>query len=74
MIVKLYVAPNCPYCPEARQFARDNGIEFTEFDVSRDDCLLEAYKDLVMKTPSFVVNGIVYNLSEFKELVEEECL
>jgi len=34
--VKVYSTPTCPYCIRAKQFLRDNNIEFENFDVSAD--------------------------------------
>ena len=34
--VKVYSTPTCPYCIRAKQFLKDNHIEFENFDVSAD--------------------------------------
>ncbi len=32
--VKIYSTPTCPYCIRAKQFLKDNNIEFEDVDVS----------------------------------------
>lgn len=34
--VKVYSTPNCPWCVRAKAYLKDNGIPFTDVDVSQD--------------------------------------
>lgn len=34
--VKVYSTPTCPYCNMAKAFLRENKVEFTDMDVSKD--------------------------------------
>jgi glutaredoxin-like YruB-family protein len=34
--VKVYSTPTCPYCIRAKQFFKDNSIDFENIDVSSD--------------------------------------
>ncbi|MEM3452997.1 MAG: glutaredoxin family protein [Candidatus Hadarchaeum sp.] len=34
--VKIYTTPTCPYCIMAKNFLRENGIEFVEKNVASD--------------------------------------
>lgn len=34
--VKVYSTPTCPYCLRAKQFLKENNINFEDIDVSRD--------------------------------------
>ncbi|MEW5758897.1 MAG: glutaredoxin domain-containing protein [Candidatus Omnitrophota bacterium] len=34
--VAIYSTPTCPYCVRAKQFFKENNIEFSDFDVSVD--------------------------------------
>jgi len=34
--VTIYSTPTCPFCIRAKQFLRDNNIQFEEIDVSSD--------------------------------------
>lgn len=34
--VKVYSTPTCPYCIRAKQFLKDNNIDFQDIDVSSD--------------------------------------
>jgi glutaredoxin 3 len=36
MNVIIYTTPTCRYCGVAKQFLRERGIGFTEYDISRD--------------------------------------
>lgn len=46
-IVKVYSTPTCPYCRLAKDFLKQNNIEFTEIDVSQDE---EAAKAMIAKS------------------------
>lgn len=35
--VKVYSTPSCPYCIRAKQFLKNNNIEFENIDVSVDE-------------------------------------
>ena len=58
----VYVKPGCPYCEEARQGLRADGVEFTERDATtRDDWraeLMEYSRDTGM-VPTVVRDGEV---------------
>jgi glutaredoxin-like YruB-family protein len=32
--VKVYSTPTCPYCARAKQFLKDNSVDFEDIDVS----------------------------------------
>jgi len=54
--VKVYSTPTCPYCKQAKQFLRENNIEFEDIDVAEvHDCFtiseLLAYEDLGFAEP-----------------------
>jgi len=34
--VKVYSTPSCPWCVRAKQFLKDNNIDFQDIDVSSD--------------------------------------
>lgn len=34
--VQIYSTPTCPYCIRTKQFLKENNIEFTDIDVSKD--------------------------------------
>lgn len=34
--VTVYSTPTCPFCIRAKQFLRDNNVQFEDIDVSRD--------------------------------------
>ncbi|MBC7219776.1 MAG: hypothetical protein H5T49_06595, partial [Hadesarchaea archaeon] len=35
-VVKIYTTPTCPYCTMAKNFLRENGVEFVEKNVAID--------------------------------------
>ncbi|MCM8786696.1 MAG: glutaredoxin family protein [Candidatus Omnitrophica bacterium] len=39
--VKIYSSPTCPWCHRAKQFLRENNIDFEEFDVTSDPQIAE---------------------------------
>lgn len=45
--VKIYSTPTCPYCAQAKQFFRQNGIEYADIDVSSDQ---KAAKEMIEKS------------------------
>ena len=47
MNVKIYSTPICPYCARAKQFLKDNNIEFDDIDVSADQSKTQ---EMVQKT------------------------
>ncbi len=51
-VVEVYVSPTCPACHQVKQFLEDNGVEYSEFDVSKDE---EALKRIVKETDQMVV-------------------
>ena len=34
--VKIYTTPSCVYCRQAKEFFKEKGVEYEEFDVSVD--------------------------------------
>ncbi len=34
--VKIYSTPTCPYCKAAKEFFKENNIEYEDIDVSKD--------------------------------------
>lgn len=36
MTVTIYSTPSCTYCEKAKKFFKENGIEYTEYDVRQD--------------------------------------
>ena len=39
--VKIYSTPTCPWCMRAKQFLKENNIDFVDYDVSSDQQALE---------------------------------
>jgi len=45
--VKIYSTPGCPWCIRAKQFLKENNIEFNDLDVSENPQLAD---EMVAKT------------------------
>jgi glutaredoxin-like YruB-family protein len=45
--VIVYSTPTCPYCSAAKDYFRDNDVEFTDYDVSSDR---EKAREMIEKT------------------------
>ena len=45
--VKVYSTPTCPWCHKAKDFLKENKVEFDDIDVSADDV---ARKEMVEKS------------------------
>jgi glutaredoxin-like YruB-family protein len=41
MEVRIYTSPTCPWCKKAKEFLAQEGVAFTEMDVTRDRSALE---------------------------------
>ena len=57
--VTVYSMPTCPYCRMAKDYLRDNGIEFNDVDVSANH---EAAHEMISKSghngvPQIEING-----------------
>ncbi len=55
--VKIYSTPTCGYCKMAKEFFKENNIEFTDIDVSADDKIAEEmiHKSGQMGTPVIIL-------------------
>jgi len=73
--IKIYSTPTCTYCILAKQWFRENNIEFEEFDVSEDEA---KRNELVEKTgqmavPVFEIGNemiIGFDKEKIEELLE----
>ena len=36
-VVKIYTTSTCPWCKKSKEFMKEKGIKFKEFDVGEDD-------------------------------------
>ena len=59
MDVKIYSTPTCGYCRQAKQYLKEKGIPYTEYDVSVDQAAAQEMMQLTGQTgvPVIVVNG-----------------
>ncbi len=59
--IKVYSTPTCPWCVRAKAYLKENGIPFTDVDVSQD---LASAREMVkisgqMGVPVLSINGNV---------------
>lgn len=59
MEVKVYSTPTCGYCQQAKQYLKENGVAFTEYDISVDQMAAQEMMQLTsqMGVPVIVVDG-----------------
>lgn len=57
--VRIYSTPTCPYCTRAKQFLKDNNVEFEDIDVSSDQSKAQemAQKTGQMSVPVLDIDG-----------------
>jgi glutaredoxin 3 len=72
--IVLYTIRSCPHCTKARALLRNNGIQFTEYDVDRDEIrwreamALAGGKDIV---PVIDIDGKIF-FGAYTSKMEEE--
>ena len=72
--VAVYSTPTCPYCRQVKDYLKEKGVEFTDYNVSTD---LEARNAMVKKSgqlgvPVIEVDGHIvvgFNRQKIDELV-----
>jgi glutaredoxin 3 len=59
MEVKIYTTPTCGYCHQAKKFLDEHGVNYTEYDVSRDRTAAEEMVRITgqMGVPVIIING-----------------
>lgn len=59
MDVKIYSTPTCGYCHQAKQYLKEKGISYTEYDVSVDQAAAQEMTRLTgqMGVPVIMVDG-----------------
>ncbi len=73
--VLMYCTPWCPDCPKARKWLKENNIEYTEVDISRDLTAarqVRAWGDGYQITPTFSIDGEI--ILDFKKDKLEQML
>ena len=57
-LVEIYTTQNCAFCKMAKQYFKENNIEYKEYDVSVDK---ERAQEMIEKTHQYGVPVIVIN-------------
>ena len=73
--VKLYSTPTCPYCIKTKQFLKDLGVDFVDFDVSEDSLAANEMveKSGQMAVPVLDIDGNIivgFDPEEIKRVLE----
>lgn len=72
--VAVYSTPTCPYCRQAKDYLKDKGVNFTDYNVATD---LDARNQMVQKSgqlgvPVIDVDGNIvvgFNRTRLEELL-----
>jgi len=64
--VKIYSTPTCPYCVMAKEFFKENKVEFEDIDVSENR---KAAEEMVEKTNQMSVPVIMVDKDGKEEIV-----
>ena len=59
--VKVYSTPTCPYCEMAKEFLKENNVEFEDINVATDE---KAAREMIEKSgqmgvPVIEINGTI---------------
>lgn len=54
--VEIYTTPTCAYCKMAKEFFKENNVEYVEYDVSKDQARAQ---EMTQKTGMFAVPVII---------------
>jgi len=74
VVIKVYSTPTCPWCERAKEFLKENKVEFKDIDVSTDR---EAAMEMIEKSgqmgvPVIDINGRI--IIGFNQNAIEEAL
>ena len=56
--IKIYTTPTCAFCKQAKEYFKSKGLEYAEYDVSKD---IKKQKEMIEKTGQFGVPVIDIN-------------
>lgn len=67
--VEVFAGPQCKYCVQAKSLLQRRGVDYTEYDVSRDEHMQEFVRRLprLKALPQIFVNG--EHIGSYEDLV-----
>jgi len=73
-MIKIYTTPTCVFCEMAKEFLKEKGISYKEYDISSDQ---KAQKEMIEKThqynvPVFDIDGKI--IISFDRIKLEEAI
>jgi len=74
-MIKVYSTPTCPYCHMAKQYLKENNVEFEDIDVSANQAAAQEMinKSGQMGVPVLDINGTIvigFNKQKIAELLK----
>jgi glutaredoxin len=75
--VELYVTSWCPYCKQAEEFFRSQGIPFTSYDIEKDSAAARRKEELDSRggVPLAIINGQKihgYSAEAYREALKKQ--
>jgi len=64
--VTIYSTPTCPYCNQAKDYFKENNVEFTNIDVSTDH---EKAEEMIQKSGQMGVPVIIIEKDGKEEVI-----
>ncbi|MEK7658076.1 MAG: glutaredoxin domain-containing protein [Patescibacteria group bacterium] len=73
-MIKIYTTQTCPYCVMAKDYFKQKGVQYEEFDVSSDEKAREEMinKSNQMGVPVLDIDGVIivgFNRSEIDKVL-----
>ena len=68
MKVTVYSTPTCPFCTKAKEYLKENNIEFKAIDVAEDE---EARNEMIEKSGQMSVPVIIVEKGEGEKKTEQ---
>lgn len=71
-MIKIYTTLSCPYCQMAKEFFKEKGVDYEEFDVAENETAREEMmnKSHQLGVPVIDINGTIivgFNRSEIEK-------
>tara|TARA_Y100000310_G_scaffold345863_1_gene471774 strand:+ start:39916 stop:40146 length:231 start_codon:yes stop_codon:yes gene_type:complete len=76
MTVKIYTSSTCPWCKKTKEFMKEKGIKYKEFDVGSDDKARDEMIEISgqMGVPVLDIDGTIlvgFNPKKIEELTKK---
>lgn len=73
--ITIYSTPTCPFCVQAKEFFKEKGLKFTDFDVSKDKTKADEMKKKSgqLGVPVIDIDGKIivgFDIEKIEELIK----